>query len=222
MRIAALLAATTVSIAAASFDARAQSPYYYQQQPAPAGYYVVQAPPPIGRVHDGGFYGRLQLGGGYSLSNYPSEDLRWSGGAFDFSMSLGLSLPNALALHLDFLASATGHVDVTSGGTTTTSDVSYGTGGFGIGATYYFPSNAFVTGGLGFAVASLTADDGTPVAESDIGGYLTLGAGREWWLGRRFAIGFYGRLSLFSFPDSGVDARFTTVLPAIGLSMSVD
>ncbi len=173
-------------------------------------------------THTGGFFGRAQLGFAYSHTSYPAADLEWGGGAIDFSASLGFSLPAGVALHVDFLANGTFEPTLYENGVEVgyLADTSYTTSGIGGGVTYYFLRNGFITGGLGFAVSSTV--DPNYRTDSDVGGYLTFGGGKEWWVAPRFGVGFYGRLTGYSLPDTYYDTSWTTVVPAFGVSGTFD
>lgn len=210
MRIHALFPAVLVLLAALAVD-----------RPASAQQYVYYAPPPP-QTHSGGFYlrGTLGLALPYAGERYGGSDYAWYGAGAEVTLSIGLSLPTGLALHADFLASATPEPRVSQDGVElgTLSNVSFTTSAFGLGFTQYFPSNALITGGLGAAVMAF--ESSTYRFDSEVGGYATLGAGREWWIGQRFALGLIGRVTLLRVPDSG--SHISALVPSLSLSASFD
>lgn len=191
------------------------------ESPASAQQYVYYAPPPP-QTHSGGFYFRGTLGFAlpYAVEDYAGDEYAWYGLGGELTLSLGLSLPSGLALHADFLVSTTPEPRVSVNGEEIgyLSDLNFTTTAFGLGLTQYFPSNALITAGFGGAI--MTFDSDTYVFESELGGYVTLGAGKEWWLGPRWAVGLIGRLTLLRVPD-GPDA-ITGVVPSLSASLSFD
>lgn len=190
-------------------DRASAQPYVYYAAPAP-------------QSHAGGFYARLTLGAAfpYATETVGIDDYAWYGGGLDVSASIGFSLPSAFALHVDLLGSIVPQPRVSVNGKEVGSlaNLDSTASGFGVGFTRYFPSNAFITAGLGFGLLALQSD--TTRFESNLGGYLTVGGGQEWWVGPRFGIGLIGRLTAYRVPDSG--SSITAISPSLSLSMSFD
>lgn len=190
-------------------------------KPASAQQYVYYAPPPP-QGHNGGFFlrGSLGLGWAYAVEHYGGNDYAWQGLGVDVSLSLGVSFPTGFAVHADFLASATPEPKLTVDGVEsgTLTNLSFTTSAFGIGFSRFFTNNAYVTAGLGGAVLALESD--TVRFESNLGGYLTLGVGKEWWLGPRYAIGILGRATFFRVPDG--NEAITSVVPSVSVTLSFD
>lgn len=185
------------------------------------GVYVVGVASPQA-AHSPGFYGRLTLGVGYSHTRLrePAADLLWGGVGAEASLSLGLMMPNTLAVHADILGASVFEPRVRREGASssgTAVDVTYTTGGLGVGLTKYFPSNGYLTAGLGLAIASLEA--GGDSYDSDLGGYVTIGAGREWLLSPLFGIGVIGRVTAYRIGIEGED-NLTTIVPSVSVSLS--
>lgn len=203
------LLALVLSVALFAPDRASAQQYVYYAAPAP-------------QSHAGGFYGRFTLGAAfpYASETIGVDDYAWYGGGVDVGISLGISLPSAFALHVDLLGSVAPQPRVSLNGKEVGSlaNLDSTASGFGVGFTRYFPSNAFVTAGLGVGVLSLQSD--TTRFQSNAGGYLTVGGGQEWWVGPRFGLGLIGRLTAYRVPDSGTS--ITSIVPSLSLSMSFD
>ena len=82
---------------------------------------------------------------------------------------------------------------------------------------YYFDPNGglHLQGVLGFA----TVEDGEDATDGLAQGFgLSLGLGHEWWVGEQWGIGVLGRVQFLSTSvelSSGVDAKYSTILPAV-------
>lgn len=208
-RVLLFLAAATAWVVCPSGRAQAQ------------GVYVVGVASPQA-AHSPGFYGRLTLGLGYSHTRLRQSgaDLLWGGVGAEASLSLGVMMPSALAVHADLLGASVFEPSVRFEGSSssgTAVDVTYTTGGLGVGMTKYFPSNGYLTAGLGLAVASLEA--GGYRYDSDLGGYVTIGAGREWLLSPLFGIGVVGRVTAYRIGAEDAE-NLTTIVPSVSVSLS--
>lgn len=190
-------------------------------KPASAQQYVYYTPPPP-QGHTGGFFfrGTLGLGMPYAAEHYGGDDYAWFGIGGELTLSLGLSLPSAIAVHADLMVSSTPEPQVNINGVDAgrLTNLSFTTTAFGIGLSRFFPTNAYLTAGIGGAIMALESDD--IIFESEVGGYLTIGVGKEWWLGPRYALGILGRATVLRVPD-GADA-ITGIVPTVSATLSFD
>jgi len=169
-----------------------------------------------------GFFGRVLLGFGYQqmTEEFGANELKVSGAAGTFLLSLGYSVIPSLALHVDLGGVSTvGPTIEFNGMESEAEDATATTAGIGFGATYYLPSNVFFGGSLMLGGVSI-AEDGDDVAESDTGAALALVGGKEWWVGSNVGVGVAAHLMFGSFPDGGegVDANVNTASFTINFS----
>jgi hypothetical protein len=139
------------------------------------------------------------LGGAVtSLDDEPELELRGLAGFFSFD--LGGTLTHGLALHGRLSAHNLVNPSVSLAGDDLgeLSDVSLSYGLFGIGITYYFPSNLYLTGVVGASSARLEIDDDEYDSETGVG--LNLDLGYEWSVGGDWGLGIAARLEHHSIP----------------------
>jgi hypothetical protein len=98
----------------------------------------------------------------------------------------------------------------------TDDDLEWGISYAGLGATYYFRSNAFVAASGGALIMTLDSDD-LDRAETDLGGAGKLTAGYEWWVGRETGLGVALELMAGAVPD---DEDVTWGVATLGLALS--
>lgn len=92
----------------------------------------------------------------------------------------------------------------------------------GIGVTYYFADNLFLTGSLGLAGFTITtAGSNSAGGSSEAGFGFQVGVGKEWWAGDEWGMGIVGTLTYGSADDKddigemsayGVGVKFTLTL----------
>lgn len=154
-----------------------------------------------GPSHEG-FMLRLAVGlGGAATQNDLSPSYELSGAAGFFSLDLGGTVAERLALH----ARIAGHslvepsLEVDGEDIGEIEDASFSVGSLGLGVTYYFPSNLYLTGVIGLANAQLEVSG--LEFESETGFGLGADLGYEWAAGGDWGLGIAGRLEYRSIPD---------------------
>ncbi|WP_228557558.1 MULTISPECIES: outer membrane beta-barrel protein [unclassified Myxococcus] len=151
-------------------------------------------------AHDG-FYLRLQVGGGYLRAKATdiSPELVVKGGGANINAELGFALVNNFILYAKFYGASAPNPSLQVGDLTVegqNENLSENFGAVGLGVTYYImPANVYLSGALTYTQLSVT-DDGEKVAESDIGGGLHLGVGKEWWVSKNWGLGIGAELAL--------------------------
>ncbi|MDC0707175.1 hypothetical protein POL68_01715 [Stigmatella sp. ncwal1] len=152
-----------------------------------------------GRYTHDGFFLRLQLGGGYTHADATSTDLTLKGGAVGLNAEIGGALTRNLILYGKLFGTSVPGPDFEVGKLTVrggADSVSLNFAAVGVGATYYLmPSNFYVSGALSFTQLSISDDEGT-LAETDLGGGLHLGLGKEWWVSDNWGLGLGAELAL--------------------------
>jgi hypothetical protein len=153
--------------------------------------------------HDGVLL-RFALGlGGAAMGNNEEPDIVMSGGAGFFSIDLGGTLKSGLALHgrlsVHAMVEPSVEIDGDDVGELQDSTVSFYL--LGVGATYYFPSNLYLTGVLGISQATIEID-GFDEIESETGGGFAGDIGYEWGVGGDWGLGLAGRFELYAIPDA--------------------
>lgn len=156
---------------------------------------VVAAP----QTHDG-FFLNSAVGVGYFGLDYNydtdirgedySETLEYGGSGVQFDFKVGGRVIGNFLLHLS-ITSIMKRGDVDRSATFAGETIKIKDNGlleeffFGIGGTYYLPSNVFVTGSFGVADFTLGGND----LESDDGFAFQIGAGKEWWVSAEWGFG---------------------------------
>ncbi|MBC6410221.1 MAG: hypothetical protein GDA51_09960 [Ekhidna sp.] len=153
-------------------------------------------------THDG-FFLNLSLGASFGKSNVETTsnnvsddynyDLTGSGLALDLLIG-GAPVEN-LAIHATLAVASLiePEVDGTEFGNPvnyTAQDISLNTEFFGVGATFYTADNLFFSPNLGISKINITDDDGSEISDSDRGFGFLLRAGKEWWVGDQWGLGF--------------------------------
>jgi hypothetical protein len=166
--------------------------------------------------HEGLFL-RLTTGlGGAVTSTSESPELELSGLAGFFSFDIGGTLTHGLALHARLSAHNLVDPSVSIDGNELgeLSDASLSHALLGVGLTYYFPANLYLTGVIGLSSATFEVDGDEYESESGIG--LAADLGYEWSVGGDWGLGIAGRLEHHSVPTDEVRLRST----ALGLLFS--
>jgi len=145
--------------------------------------------------------GALGAGGFRADDNLNGETL--SGGAGMFSVDLGGSLAQNLALHGRLAFNSVFEPTVTSDGEDLgdLADTSLTFSLLGVGLTYYTPSNVYLTGVVGLSRASFELDGYEYDAMTGAG--LMAEVGYEWLLGDELGLGVGGRLELHGVQGDG-------------------
>ena len=149
-----------------------------------------------------GFFMRMALGiGGADAGNDGPPEIEFGGAAGLGSFDIGGSLAERLALHVRFSAHTMVDPTVSVNGEALgeADDTTLTFSSLGLGLTYYFPSNLYLTGVLGLCGA--TAEVAGEEIESDTGIAIGADLGYEWWAGGDWGLGVAGRLEFDSIPD---------------------
>ncbi|QSQ20341.1 outer membrane beta-barrel protein [Pyxidicoccus parkwayensis] len=170
--------------------------------------------------HDG-FYLRLQLGGGYTRAEVVGDDLAIKGGGAGVNAEIGAALTRNFILYGKLFGTSAPNPDIEVGDLTiegNNDDVSQNYGALGVGVTYYImPANVYLSGAVSFAQLSVK-DDGETVAETDLGGGLHLGIGKEWWVSDNWGLGIGAELALGRVPEKNDSAKWNVVNGMVFLS----
>jgi hypothetical protein len=151
-------------------------------------------------AHDGGFFMRLSSGFG-STSPEASEagqTLELSGDTGDFNFAFGGIVARNLAVHATLWGWAIEDPDEKiTGMSTATAKGDLVLGAIGAGVTYYvMPVNVYLSGSAG--IGELWFDTSGIDTESDTGPVVDLTVGKEWWVGRKWALGVAGGFGWYS------------------------
>lgn len=152
-------------------------------------------------VHDGFF---LRIAPGIGWNNTESESggttLKMSGVSGLFNFAIGGAVSQDLILHLDLSGVSTSDPTVKLNGTDISSNYSSSsTSLLGLGMTYYFPSNFYLTGAVGMAKSSNKGYGSTN--ETDTGYGANVMVGKEWWVSDDWGIGIAGQFLYTNCPD---------------------
>lgn len=152
-------------------------------------------------VHDGFF---LRLAPGFGWNETSSEaggtTLKMSGVSGLFNLGIGGAVAQDLILHLDLSGVSTSDPKVTLNGVEQSSNVSTSsTSMVGIGLTYYFPSNFYLTGAVGIAESSNEANGSTYKTDKGYGANVMVG--KEWWVSDNWGLGLAGQFLYTNCPD---------------------
>ena len=162
------------------------------------------------RVHDGGFFLRSTVGGGYARTADEEEGDRIAlkGVSGNFDVAIGAMVKKNFAVHATF--GGWGLVDPTfefNGQEEVVTDTAMTMVMFGAGFTYYLgPSNTYLTACAG--AASLIFDFEGESHDSDTGVAFEVGLGKEWWVSDRWGIGLSGTAGYHSIPTGDSASHF--------------
>jgi hypothetical protein len=146
---------------------------------------------------------RFTAGAGGVAADDSLNDVTLSGGAGSFSLDLGGSIAPSLALHGRLALNTMFEPEVSEGGTYTgdLDDTSLTFALLGLGATYYLPSNLYLTGVVGLSRASFQIYGNEYDALNGVGVMGDLGY--EWPIGGDWGLGVAGRLELHTVRGDG-------------------
>ncbi|XXF79645.1 hypothetical protein P2318_07775 [Myxococcaceae bacterium GXIMD 01537] len=158
--------------------------------------------------HDG-LYLRIQGGLGYNRAESRSVNgFAIKGGSGALNLELGVAVVPNFIIFGKLYGSAVPSPDLEIGSVTVEGSddrVSSNLGAVGAGLTYYFmPANFYLTGALTMTQLSIT-NDGEKVAETETGGGLHLGLGKEWWASENWGLGLGVEFVFSRIPSSGRD-----------------
>ena len=152
-------------------------------------------------VHDGFF---LRVAPGFGWNNTEVEaggtTLKVSGVSGLFNFAIGGAVTQDLILHLDVSGVNTSDPKVKDNGADVSSDYSSAaTSMVGLGITYYFPSNYYLTGAAGMAKSSKKYK-GSKI-ETDRGYGANVMVGKEWWVSDNWGLGLAGQFLYTNCPE---------------------
>jgi hypothetical protein len=145
------------------------------------------------------------------------REMSLQGGAGKLGISAGWAVAPRIVLTLELLGHAVLGPDLEIDGdvTETDEDVEWGISYAGLGASFYFRNNFYLSGSGGPLVMTIDSDM-IEETDTDLGGAARLGAGYEWWVGREVGLGIALDLLAGAVPDG--DA--TWGVATLGLSFS--
>jgi hypothetical protein len=175
------------------------------------------------RDHDGGFF--LRLSGGAGAASTTLEDsgdkLKLSGVAADINLAIGAIVAPNLALHGTLFGWLISDPDAELNNESGSLNGDLNLNAIGAGLTYYImPANVYLSGSVGIGKLSFDAGDGT--GESDAGPVVDFTLGKEWWVGRKWALGVAAALGLHSIPEKGVDENWSGASFAVRFSATMN
>jgi hypothetical protein len=162
---------------------------------------VYGAPPAPDRRRQGAFFARFGLGIGYASAE--TDAYKVSGGIGGLQLAAGFRVLDPLALHATIWGASMVGADVESKVLNITihdENVRYTSAAIGLGLTYSFPARFFASGSIG--AASVSAERDGDKVESDVGPALNLTAGKDWLLGRAWALGVAASFSFQAIPET--------------------
>lgn len=151
--------------------------------------------------HDG-FFLRVAPGLGVmnSSEKFGATKYEYNGTSGLFNLAIGAAIFDNFIIHLDLSAASMSEPRLKINGRTadnTTTD--YATSVLGIGVTYYFPSNLYLTGAVGTASSELKENGKT--YRTDDGYGINLMLGKEWWVSKNWGLGVAGQWLYTNCPD---------------------
>jgi len=155
-------------------------------------------------VHDG-FFLRVAPGFGWNTTSSESGGykLEMSGVSGLFNIAIGGAVSQDLILQLDVSAVSTPDPKAKLNGTDISSSVSSSsTSLVGIGMTYYFPSNFYLSGAVGMAESRYKSDGSTNKTDRGYGANVMVG--KEWWVSDNWGLGLAGQFLYTNCPDKSV------------------
>lgn len=154
--------------------------------------------------HDG-FFLRLAPGIGVAVTseNIGNNKLQMSGSSGIFNIAIGGAVAENVILHLDLSGVTVTDPKVKfNGQTQTTATSEAATSLTGVGLTYYFPSNMYLTGAVGMAKSTNKAFG--KEYSTDRGYGVNLMLGKEWWVSDNWGLGVAGQFLYAVCPDKPV------------------
>lgn len=171
----------------------------------------------LANSHDGLFV-RVTPGvsGAAASTTVDDAELTVRGAAGRLGLSLGASISPRVVVSAELIGQAVLGPEVVSDDQTheTDDDVSWGVSYAGAGASYYFPSNFYLSGSAGALIMTLETPEMD--SETDLGFGAKLAVGQEWWVSRDWGLGLAAELLAGSVPDGDTDWGVAT----LGLALS--
>ncbi|MGB3467539.1 MAG: hypothetical protein WBA74_19795 [Cyclobacteriaceae bacterium] len=143
-------------------------------------------------THDG-FFVNLGLGLNFGTIKTEIENVnsfKFTGAGTSLDLLIGVSPVENIILHATIFGTGTANPKVDVNGTAqgNIEDTGVGTGMFGLGATFYTKDNFFLSPSIGRSIITLENDSETIVSGGGLG--VLLRAGKEWWVGKQWGVGF--------------------------------
>lgn len=140
-----------------------------------------------------GFFLRFLLGGGPGSVDIDNEMNFKSSPGVLFHFQIGGEIGENLVLFGDIGGFSLTDPEMEWRGTTTTvTDASINSVGFGIGISYYImPANIYFSGSVMLARTTIEYQD-EKLGESEMGPGIFLSIGKEWWVGKSWGLGVAG------------------------------
>jgi hypothetical protein len=126
------------------------------------------------------------VGGGSAYASFGSSSVAFAG--LSENLAFGWALSPKLVLYGDIGGILGGNYSTSAYGSTS------GLTAFGVGLTYYFPSNMFVGGGIEAPRIGVGTDKSEALRDTNLGLGLNLEYGKEWWVSANWALGWALRL----------------------------
>ncbi|NVJ01927.1 outer membrane beta-barrel protein [Myxococcus sp. AM009] len=173
-------------------------------------------------VHDG-FYLRLQVGGGHLRATAAdfSPEVAVKGASANINAEIGFALFNNFILYGKLYGAGAPNPSIQVGDLSVDNaneEWSQNFGAVGLGVTYYFmPANIYLSGAISYTQLSIT-EQGENVAETDLGGGLHLGIGKEWWVSKNWGLGIGAELALGRIRDDSNNDNWNVTNVSIVLS----
>ena len=143
-------------------------------------------------------------------------DYKYTGTAGQFDLKIGGAIQENLILHATIISNYMEGPKVKSGGSSVRAgnDVQISEGMIGGGFTYYvMPQNIFLSASAGIGGFTMTIDNTDYDATTDNGFSFQLKAGKEWWVGKNWGLGFgisYQGTYLTNKPETGVSEKMSS------------
>ncbi len=151
--------------------------------------------------HDGLFL-RLApgVGGMYTTEKAGANKYEDRGSSGLFNFAIGGAVVENFIIHLDIsVASMSEPRSKINGQSVANTLDGISTSVLGIGVTYYFPSNIYLTGAIGTASTEFRANGNSYRTDDGYGFNLMLG--KEWWVSENWGLGVAGQWLYTNSPD---------------------
>lgn len=161
--------------------------------------------------HDG-FFLRLAPGIGVASSSETigANKIENSGTSGFFNFAIGGAVTENFIVHLDLSSATVSDPKLkVNGESVKSTNNDNSTSILGLGLTYYFPSNIYVTGAVGTARTEIKSNGDT--FSTDRGYGVNLMLGKEWWVSENWGLGVAGQFLYTKCPDKPVSGDTSDV-----------
>lgn len=156
-------------------------------------------------MHDG-FFLRLAPGvGAMSTSEkVGANKYEYGGASGHFNFAIGGAVVENFIVHLDLSSTSMSEPKLKVNGQSTTGATGdHATSVLGLGLTYYFPANIYLTGAVGTARTSVKVNGKTYDTDRGVG--FNLMVGKEWWVSDNWGLGVAGQWLYTKCPDKPIN-----------------